>query len=87
MMNGVPKKHSFSSSGERRGKQTRGWGCGGAAEGKDKMGGWGRVDMPGEYIIALQSSTVPRDKLERDTRQRVNLDSSVPPPAAPRYQN
>lgn len=31
---------------------------GGTTEGKDKMGGWVRVDMPGEYIIALQTSTV-----------------------------
>lgn len=52
-MNGVPKKHSFSSSGEKRGKQMGG----GMTEGKDKMGGWVCVDMPGEYIITLQSST------------------------------
>lgn len=58
MMNGVPKKHSFSSSGEKRGKQMREGVRGGTAEGKDKMGGWVCVDMPGEYIIALQSSTV-----------------------------
>ena len=27
----------------------------GTTEGKDKMGGWECLDMPGEYIIALQS--------------------------------
>lgn len=63
MMNGVPKKHSFSSSGEKRGKQMRGRGRGGTTEGKDKMGGWVCVDMTGEYIIPLQSSTVPSDNL------------------------
>lgn len=63
-MNGVPKKHSFSSSGGKRGKQMRGWGWGGGTtEGKDKMGGWVCVDMPGEYITALHSSTAPCDKL------------------------
>lgn len=41
----------------------RGWGWGGTTEGKDKMGGWVCVDMPGEYITALHSSTAPCDKL------------------------
>ena len=71
MMNGTPKKHSFSSSEEKRGKQTKeeeeeGGGRGGVkskTEGKDRMGGWGWrvcVDMHGEYIILLHSSTVTR---------------------------
>lgn len=59
MMNGTPKKHSFSSSEEKRGKQTKeeeeGREDKSKMEGKDRMGGSGGcVDMHGEYIISLQ---------------------------------
>lgn len=85
MMNGTPKKHSFSSSEDKRGKQTRGWGR--TTEGKDKMGVCVGVcvDMHGEYIILFQSGTVPCDKVQCDTggKQRYidsnKLTFTVPP--------
>lgn len=38
MMNGTPKKHSFSSSEEKRGKQMKGGST--AMEGKEGVGVW-----------------------------------------------
>ena len=92
MMNGTPKKHSFSSSEEKRGKQMKEeeekeGGDKSKMEGKDRMGGGGGVcvDMRGEYIILLHSSTVTRcnvtpqrRRVEMHRWQKVNLHCSSP---------
>ena len=72
MMNGTPKKHSFSSSEENR----RGDGGWATMESKDKMGGWVYIDMHGEYIILFQSTKVPCDEVWRGM-QAVSRDASM----------